>query len=73
MQDYGGFSKINDTLGILLEYKDGIGSLSFYRNQVTLTHQLTLIETLRDSLRQYTPGHLLPGRVHVLRGGASDA
>jgi hypothetical protein len=32
VQEYGGFSKINDTLGILLEYKEGIGSLSFYRN-----------------------------------------
>jgi hypothetical protein len=30
--EYGGFSKINDTIGVLLEYKQGFGSLSYYRN-----------------------------------------
>ena len=35
VQEYGGFSKINDNIGILLEYKEGVGSLSFYRNGVS--------------------------------------
>ena len=30
--EYGGFSKINDTVGVLLEFKDSVGTLSFYRN-----------------------------------------
>ena len=36
VQEYGGFSKINDTIGILLDFKDGIGSITFYRNGVTI-------------------------------------
>lgn len=36
VQEYGGFSKINDTIGILLEFKEGVGSVSFYRNGVIL-------------------------------------
>jgi tripartite motif-containing protein 9/67 len=35
--EYGGFSKINDTVGILLEFKLGIGTLSFYRNGVSIS------------------------------------
>jgi len=34
--EYGGFSKINDTIGILFEFKEGIGSVSFYRNGVRI-------------------------------------
>jgi len=34
VQEYGGFSKINDTIGILLEFKDGLGSIAFYNNGV---------------------------------------
>ena len=34
IQEYGGFSKINDTIGILLDFKEEIGSVSFYRNGV---------------------------------------
>lgn len=34
IQEYGGFSKINDTIGILLEFKDEIGTVCFYRNGV---------------------------------------
>ena len=37
MQEYGGFSKINDTIGVLFEFKEGVGSLSFYRNGVGFT------------------------------------
>lgn len=33
--EYGGFSKINDTVGVLIEFKNGIGMLSFYRNGVS--------------------------------------
>jgi len=32
MDDYGFFSKINDAIGILLEFKQGLGTLSFYKN-----------------------------------------
>ncbi len=35
VQEYGGFSKINDTIGILLEFKDGLGSIAFYNNGVS--------------------------------------
>ncbi len=30
--EYGGFSKINDTIGVMVEFMEGIGRLSFYRN-----------------------------------------
>ena len=32
--DYGYCAKKNDTIGVLLEYKAGFGTLSFYRNGV---------------------------------------
>ena len=32
MDDYGFISKINDVIGVLLEFKQGIGNLSFYKN-----------------------------------------
>jgi hypothetical protein len=43
VQEYGGFSKINDTIGILLEYKDGYATLSFYRNGVIDLGILTIL------------------------------
>lgn len=46
VQEYGGFSKINDTIGILLEFKDTVGSVSFYRNGVRLTEYVTLFSNL---------------------------
>ena len=34
--EYGGLSKINDTIGVLLDFKeDSIGTLTFYRNGVS--------------------------------------
>lgn len=32
MEDYGFFSKTNDIIGVLLEFKSGLGSLSFFKN-----------------------------------------
>jgi hypothetical protein len=34
--EYGGFSKINDTIGVMIEFNNGIGQVSFYRNGVRL-------------------------------------
>jgi hypothetical protein len=34
--DYGSVCKVNDTIGVLLEFKGGIASLSFYRNGTKL-------------------------------------
>jgi len=34
IENYGTHAKINDTIGVLLEFKEGVGSLSFYRNEV---------------------------------------
>lgn len=53
VQEYGGFSKINDTIGVLLEFKDTVGTVSFYRNGVSinswdLNHMFVV--TIRDSL-----------------------
>ena len=39
--EYGGFSKISDTIGVLLEFKEGEGQLQFFRNQVS--HHLSHI------------------------------
>ena len=59
VQEYGGFSKINDTIGILLEYKEGLGSISFYRNGVSQRYYLSynsclngthFLEIFRDSI-----------------------
>lgn len=36
VQEYGGFSKINDVVGVLLEFRDGVGSISFYNNGVSI-------------------------------------
>ena len=35
IENYGSHAKINDTIGVLLEFKEGVGSLSFYRNEVS--------------------------------------
>ena len=32
LDDYGFCSKVNDVIGVLLEFKQGLGTLSFYRN-----------------------------------------
>jgi len=42
--DYGYQAKKGDTIGVLLEYKSGLASLSFYRNAV-----MEMIFTKRNS------------------------
>lgn len=32
MQEYGFASKLGDVIGVLLEFRTGVGTLSFYRN-----------------------------------------
>ena len=57
-------------VGVLLDFKDGVGSLSFYNNGVTLNALKTFLATFGNSLRQHTARYLLPSSVHVLRRGA---
>ena len=75
VQEYGGFSKINDVVGVLFEFKDGVGSISFYNNGVSLMSYLLIdvIATLGNSFRQHPSRHVLPCCVLILRRMSSNA
>lgn len=50
VQEYGGFSKINDVVGVLLDFKDGVGSLSFYNNGVRFTVLIEFLSNIWEQL-----------------------
>ena len=50
--EYGGLSKINDTIGVLLDFKDTVGTLTFYRNGVSLFSQYSPLKRKYQLLLQ---------------------
>jgi hypothetical protein len=50
VQEYGGISNINDTIGVLLEFTDSIGSISYYRNGVIILSKINLLGSSRESI-----------------------
>jgi hypothetical protein len=57
-KEYGGCAKIGDNIGVLFEFKNGMGSLSFLKNGVSNrfldSYFNTFVESSRCLLQQYT-------------------